>query len=314
MNIALLATEFMSPIAAPPKLRYAYYPGCVAQGACRELHESTVTLAAQLDIELIQLKQASCCGSGTFKEDSQLLEDVVNARNIALAESLGLPLLTHCSTCQGVIGHVDERLKAAQTKDPQYFDQVNGFLTQEGCSPYQGNGDVKHILWALVADYGLAALADRVTHKLSGLKCAAFYGCYILRGQDNGFDDPVNPESMENVFRTLGADAVVYPGRTQCCGWPISSYATDQSFQLAGGHLQAAIAAGADCIVTPCPLCHMQLDSRQPEIARITGQSLGIPILHLPQLVCLALGVAPTALGLDRHIVSTQSVLGKLNL
>jgi succinate dehydrogenase / fumarate reductase, cytochrome b subunit len=298
--------------AASPRLQYAYYPGCVAQGACRELHDSTLALAQRLDIDLIQLKKASCCGSGTFKEDSQLLEDVVNARNIALAESLGLPLLTHCSTCQGVIGHVDERLKTAKTEDPAYFEQVNGFLAKEGCSPYQGSGAVKHILWALVADYGLAALTDRVTRKLSGLNCAAFYGCYILRGQTNSFDDPVNPQSMENVFSAVGATPVLYPGRTQCCGWPLSSYATDQSFAMAGGHLQAAIAAGADCLVTPCPLCHMQLDSRQPEIERVTGQTLGIPVLHLPQLVCLALGVEPKVLGLDRHVVSTRSVLAKL--
>jgi succinate dehydrogenase / fumarate reductase cytochrome b subunit len=302
----------MRPIAPLKKLQYAYYPGCVAQGACRELHDSTVTLAEQLDIELIPLKKAACCGSGTFKEDSQLLEDVVNARNLALAEALGLPLLTHCSTCQGVIGHVDERLKNAQQQDPDYLMQVNGFLEQEGCSPYQGRGVVKHILWALVADYGLAALADRVTRKLSSLKCAAFYGCYILRGQDNGLDDPINPQSMENVFTAVGATAVLYPGRTQCCGWPISSYATDQSFVMAGSHLQAAIAAGADCLVTPCPLCHLQLDSRQPEIEQVTGQKLGIPVLHLPQLVCLALGVEPKVLGLDRHIVTTQPVLDKL--
>lgn len=304
-----------TPIATPPpQLQYAYFPGCVAQGACRELDQSTKAVAQALGIELVELKKASCCGSGTFKEDSQLLEDTVNARNIALAEQLGLPLLTHCSTCQGVIGHVDERLKAAQTENLAYFEQVNGFLTQQSCSPYQGSTEVKHILWALVGDYGLEAIASRVTKKLSGLRCAAFYGCYLLRSQKNGFDDPVNPQSMEKVFTALGAEVVMYDGRTQCCGWPLSSYATDQSFTMAGGHLQAAIAAGADCIVTPCPLCHMQLDSRQGEIEKVIGQPLQLPILHLPQLVALALGVSPTVLGLDRHLVSTRSVLERLGL
>ena len=99
-------------------LKYAYFPGCVAQGACRELYQSTQALTQALGIELIELKKAACCGSGTFKEDSQLLEDTVNARNIALAEELNLPLLTHCSTCQGVIGHVNERLKECQTSNP----------------------------------------------------------------------------------------------------------------------------------------------------------------------------------------------------
>lgn len=294
-------------------LKYAYFPGCVAQGACRELYLSTQALTQALGIELVELKKASCCGSGTFKEDSLLLEDTVNARNIALAESLNLPLLTHCSTCQGVIGQVDERLKEAHQSNPAYLEQINGLLQKEGCSPYQGSGEVKHLLWALVGDFGLEALQERVTRKLSGLKCAAFYGCYLLRAQKHiPHDDPYNPQSMENVFRAIGATPVDYRGRTQCCGWPLSSYATTQSFKMAGGHIQEAIAAGADCMVTPCPLCHLNLDSRQPEVERVIGEKLGLPVLHLPQLVALALGVNPEALGLERHIVSTRPVLEKL--
>lgn len=294
-------------------LKYAYYPGCVAQGACRELYISTQSLTQALGIELVELKKASCCGSGTFKEDSQLLEDTVNARNIALAESLHLPLLTHCSTCQGVIGHVDERLKECQLTNPDYLHKVNGLLQKEGCSPYQGSTEVKHLLYALVTDYGLEEITQRVTKKLSGLKCAAFYGCYLLRAQKSmPYDDPFQPEAMENVFRAVGATPVYYRGRTQCCGWPLSSYATTESFQMAGNHLQEALDNGADCIVTPCPLCHLNLDSRQPEVEKVIGQKLGLPILHLPQLIALALGVSPKELGLERHIVSTKPVLEKL--
>lgn len=296
-------------------LKYAYFPGCVAQGACRELYLSTRALSQALGIELIELKKAACCGSGTFKEDSQFLEDTVNARNIALAESLNLPLLTHCSTCQGVIGRVDERLKKSEQNDPEYLDRVNGLLKQEGCSPYKGSTSVTHLLWALVGDVGLETLQAKVTQKLSGLKCAAFYGCYLLRAQEQlPYDDPYDPRSMENVFHAVGATPVFYRGRTQCCGWPLSSYATTQSFKMAGGHIQEAIAAGADCLVTPCPLCHLNLDSRQPEVERVIGEKLGLPVLHLPQLVALALGVSPKELGLDRHIVSTRPVLEKLGL
>jgi succinate dehydrogenase / fumarate reductase, cytochrome b subunit len=166
-----------------------------------------------------------------------------------------------------------------------------------------------------VGDYGLEAITQRVTRQLTGLNCAAFYGCYLLRGQDHiPVDDPFNPQSMENVFRAVGATPIVYRGRTQCCGWPLSSYATEQSFKMAGMHLQAAIAAGADCLVTPCPLCHLNLDSRQPEVAKVIAQPLGLPILHLPQLVALALGVSPHELGLDRHVVSTAPILTKLGL
>jgi len=296
-----------------PTLKYAYFPGCVAQGACRELYQSTQALTQALGIELLELKKASCCGSGTFKEDSQLLEDTVNARNIALAEELKLPLLTHCSTCQGVIGRVDERLKEAQQTAPAYLDQINGLLQKESCSPYQGTTEVKHLLWALVADYGLEEIQSRVTRKLSGLNCAAFYGCYLLRSQThNPYDDPYQPESMENVFRAVGATPIYYRGRTQCCGWPLASYATDQSFKMAGMHIQEALDKGADCIVTPCPLCHLNLDSRQPEVEKVIDRKLGLPILHLPQLIALALGVEPQKLGLDRHIVSTRPLLEKL--
>jgi succinate dehydrogenase / fumarate reductase, cytochrome b subunit len=302
-------------ILSPTALKYAYYPGCVAQGACRELYMSTHELTQALGIELIELKKAACCGSGIFKETSQLLEDTINARNISLAEELNLPLLTHCSTCQGVLGHVDERLKEAQVQQPEYLAEVNGVLEEQGCSPYKGSTEVKHLLWALVGDYGLERLAERVQRKLSGLKCAAFYGCYLLRAQKTlPFDDPVHPSSMERIFETIGATPIYYSGRTQCCGWPISSYAPEQSFKIAGGRIGEAIAAGADCIVTPCPLCHLNLDSRQPEVEKVIGHKLGLPILHLPQLIGLALEIEPQKLGLDRHIVSTHPVLQKLGV
>jgi succinate dehydrogenase / fumarate reductase cytochrome b subunit len=311
-KVRLLLNKVMNSLPSS-SLKYAYFPGCVAQGACRELYLSTHELTQALGIELVELKKASCCGSGTFKEDSWLLEDTVNARNIALAEQLNLPLLTHCSTCQGVIGHVDDRLKESQTSNPAYIQQINGLLEQQGCSPYQGSTEVKHLLWALVGDYGLEAIQRRVTRKLTGLRCASFYGCYLLRAQKTlPFDDPYQPESMENVFRAVGATPVYYGGRTQCCGWPLSSYATQESFKMAGKRIQDAIAAGADCLVTPCPLCHLNLDSRQPEVENVIGQKLGLPVLHLPQLVALALGIAPNKLGLDRHIVSTRPVLERL--
>lgn len=291
-------------------MRYAYYPGCVARGACGELHLATTATAAALDIELIELQQAACCGSGTYKEDSQLLEDTVNARNIALAEALNLPLLTHCSTCQGTIGSVDRRLK---TDLPQR-DRVNQTLESQGCRPYAATTEVRHLLEVLVRDYGFERLAARVRRPLAGLKCASFYGCYLLRteGGIGHFDDPHQPRSLEDLFQTLGATPVDYPGRTQCCGWPLASYATKASFTLAGTHIQAAIAAGADCLVTPCPLCHLNLDSRQPEVEAVIGQKLGLPVLHMSQLVALALGIDPQELGLDRHVVSAQSVVQKL--
>ncbi|MEN9225845.1 MAG: CoB--CoM heterodisulfide reductase iron-sulfur subunit B family protein [Thermostichus sp. HHBFW_bins_43] len=302
------------PAEHPWPLRYAYYPGCVAQGACRELYDSTDQIARHLGIELVELEAASCCGSGTFKEESELLEDTVNARNLALAEALGLPMLTHCSTCQGVLGRVNEKLKAAKTSNPDYFHRIETLCQKGGCeSRYQGTGDVRHLLWMLVQDYGLERLQQQVKRPLKGLRCAAFYGCYLLRTHDiSRFDLAHNPCSMENLFESLGATPVWYRGRTQCCGWPISSYAPEQSFTMAGHHLLEALEAGADCLVTPCPLCHLNLDSRQPEVEGVIGRKLGIPILHLPQLVGLALGIPAEKLGLNRHVVQVETVLQKV--
>ncbi len=225
-----------------------------------------------------------------------------------------MPLVTHCSTCQGVLGRVDQKLKAAQIDRPDYLEQIHHLCQKSGCQQrYQGTGEVRHLLWVLVQDYGLEAIQAQVQRTLSGLKCGAFYGCYLLRAHDiQRYDDPHNPQALESLFTALGATPILYPGRTQCCGWPISSYAPQQSFTLAGRQISAAKAAGADCLVTPCPLCHLNLDSRQPEVEAVIGESLGLPILHLPQLVGLALGISPQALGLDRHVVSTEAVLEKV--
>ena len=296
------------PSSAPQSLRYAYYPGCVGKGACKELHGSTVAIAKALGIDLVELEQATCCGSGTFKESDPLLEDTVNARNIALAEAMELPLMTQCSTCQGVLGRVNDKLKVTS---PQRKAEVNQILATEGLQ-YQGTTEVLHLLWILLRDYGIERLQAKVRYPLRNLRCAAFYGCYLLRGQTvTRFDDPVNPESLEKVFRALGATPIYYDGRVQCCGWPLSSYATDNAFAMAGNHIKQAIDAGANCIVTPCPLCHLHLDSRQPEVAKSTGLTLGLPILHLSQLIGLGLGIEPKVLGLDRHIVSTKLLLEK---
>jgi succinate dehydrogenase / fumarate reductase cytochrome b subunit len=269
-----------------------------------------MAIAQSLGIELVELTAASCCGSGTFKETSDLLEDTVNARNIALAEALNLPLMTQCSTCQGVLGRVNDRLKVTH---PQQKALVNEQLAPDGVT-FQGSTEVIHLLWAILRDFGIERLQERVVRPLTGLHCASFYGCYLLRAQTvTRFDDPYAPESLEQIFRALGATPVYYQGRIQCCGWPLSSYATKAAFTMAGTHLSEAIAAGADCVVTPCPLCHLNLDSRQPEVARVIGRSLHLPILHLPQLIGLALGIDPEVLGLHRHIVSTLPVLQKLS-
>ena len=269
-------------------LRYAYFPGCVAQGACRELYLSTQALTQALGIELVELKKASCCGSGTFKEDSQLLEDTVNARNIALAESLNLPLLTHCSTCQGVIGHVDDRLKSAQKTNPAYLEQVNGLLKQEGCSPYKGSTDVKHLLWALVGDYGLEALQQKVTRKTLWLKVRLFLR--LLPTAIAANSALRRPPTAPNRWKTCSGRSVQPLSTTG--GAPNAVVGRSLAMQPSNlskwrvGTFKKRSPLEPICIVTPCPLCHLNLDSRQPEVAQVVGEKLGLPVFAFTPVSC----------------------------
>lgn len=290
-------------------LRYAFFPGCVSRGACKELYDATTIIAPLLGIELVELKTASCCGAGVIQEREPVLGDTINARNLALAEQLHLPLLTHCSTCQGVLTKANQKL----TSDMTYLDQINSMLKHDG-QKYNGTTAVKHLLWILVQDYGLENLKAKVKKPLKNLKCASFYGCYLLRpSQTMTFDDPRHPTSMERVFETLGATPVYYEGRTKCCGFPITMMNKEASLRMAGQQILDAKQHGADCIVTPCPLCHLNLDSRQPEAAGVIKQKLDMPILHLSQLIALALGVDSKTLKMQRHIVDTMSVIKKIS-
>jgi len=291
------------------RLKFAFFPGCVSKGACRELHDSTTVVAKLLGIELVELKDASCCGAGVIEERSPKLMDSLNARNLAMAESLKLPMLTQCSTCQGVLSKARQKLA-----DKDYRAEINNIIGHEGHS-YGGTTDVRHLLWVLAEEVGVEELKKRVVRPLKGIKLAAFYGCYLLRPSSTmKFENPNDPSSMEDIFRALGAEPVIYPGRLKCCGFPVAMMNKESSFRMAGNNLLEAKGMGSDAIVTPCPLCHLNLDSRQPEVAGFLKKEIGLPILHLSQLVALALGANPKELRLDKHIVSTRPFLRKLGL
>ena len=290
------------------QLRYAFFPGCVSKGACRELYDSTRIITSILGIDLVELEKASCCGAGVIEEIKPRTADALNTRTLGMASKLGLPIMTQCSTCQGVLSQVNHRLK----NDKTLLEEMNQVIEHQGYA-YDGTTEVKHLLWILIQDYGLENVAKHVAYKLHGIKLASFYGCYLLRPSTvMQFEkDPQNPESLENVFTMLGAEPVIYDGRTKCCGFPISMMDLKSSFTMAGKNLIEAKPKGADAIVTPCSLCHLNLDSRHPDVEKVMGQKIDLPILHLSQLVGLALGVDAKKLKLDKHIVSTKLFLEK---
>jgi len=287
-------------------LKYAYYTGCAAKGVCPELHESTLAVAKALGIELIELTASSCCGAGVIGELEHDMQLAMNARNLAQAEHLGLDMMTVCGTCQGVLSRAHKELSDTGTRE-----RVNGVIAEAG-GVYMGRATPMHLLWVLIKDVGLARLEQKVVRPLKGLKVGPFYGCYILRPSEYlSFDDPYNPKSLEQVIRALGAEPVDYSGRTKCCGFPIVLEQEQNAMRMVGTNLLEARDKGADCLVTPCPLCHMNLDLYQTRAEKEMHRPIELPILHLPQLVGLALGLRPSDLGLQRNMVDTSPLIAQ---
>jgi len=289
-------------------MKVAYWPGCVSRGFTPELHGAMAAVAPLLDIELIELDRANCCGAGVIAEHNQELADTLNARTFALAQQVeGAELMMNiCSTCQGAQSECQERLDA----NGEYRDHVNQTLSSEGLT-YEKGLTNKNFLWLLVEEFGLDELRSRVKRPLSNLKVGPFYGCYIVRPRDRLGIDAEHPRDhyLEQVIEALGGTVIEYAGMRKCCGFPIITMNKQASLKQAGRHLGDAVDAEADCLVTPCPLCHLNLDLQQPLAEEVVGRDLAMPVLHLPQLVGLALGLQPKELGLNRHVVRPTSVI-----
>ena len=293
-------------------MKLAYWPGCVSRGFTPELHGSMALVADRLGIELVTLDRANCCGAGVIAEHNQELADSLNARTFALAQSTGLAMMNICSTCQGAQSECQQRLDA----DSAYRAHINEILAEEELE-YVKDRDGwtnKNLLWILVEDLGLDTLAEQVKRPLSGLRVGPFYGCYIVRPKHRlGYEEhPERDLYLEKVIEALGGEVVAYDGSRKCCGFPVITMNRDTSLRQAGTHIGDALDAGADCLVTPCPLCHLNLDMQQPEAAKVVNRDLGLAVLHLPQLVGLALGFEPKELGMPKHIASTEWVEERL--
>ena len=257
------------------------------------------------------MKTASCTGSGVLQEKNQRLGDTLNARTFALAERSGLPLLVICSTCQGVMSQANKRL----TSDADYLASVNEDLAEEGLE-YKGTVEPKHLMWAIIEDIGIDTLKAAVTRPLTGFKVAPFYGCYIVRPSSAlDFDDnPERKDSLERVIEAVGAEVVDFDGKTACCGFPILTINQTASLTMVANHTGEAKHKGAMAMVTPCPLCHLNLDGYQPQASKIRRQPIDLPIIHFPQMLGLAMGIDPQAMRLNKHIVSTTKLLSAMAL
>ena len=291
-------------------MKYALYAGCVSKGGCGELYPATLKVSERLGIELVELEDVGCTGAGVLPE---YLSDPINARTFAKAEKIGLPIMTICSTCQGVMSQANHRLKA----NPAYREEINReYLADEGLE-YQGTLEIKHLLWVLFEDLGIEELKSKIQRPLTGLKISPFYGCYLRRPPEIMMPTPETKQRstyLDQLIGILGAEFTDIAGKGKCCGFPILQASEENSLAMAARHTGEAKGKGADAMVTPCPLCHLNLDGNQHRAEAQVGAKIGLPILHLPQFVGLALGFDAAEMNLQRHIVPTGPVAAKVEM
>ncbi len=290
------------------KLTYALYTGCTARESTPELLKSTLAVAKKLDIELVLLDEASCCGASHLQDFDDFLSLVLNARNICYAEKRGLDMVTICNTCQLNTAMTKKRLD----ENEELKAKVNEALSEVGLE-YKGTSNVRHFLYALIEDYGLDNLRKKVVKPLSSLNIAAFYGCHNIRPSElhhhfnRTKETPYNPTSLDDLIEALEGNSVDYDHKTKCCGFHVDLQAPKTSNILTGNALADAFDNNADVMVTPCPLCHLNLDVKQKAAAKTINREITLPVLHLPQLIGLALGCTPQELGLNHHVTEVPA-------
>jgi succinate dehydrogenase / fumarate reductase, cytochrome b subunit len=291
-------------------VRVAYYKGCLASLSAKELDTSTQALAPKLGIELEELESVTCCGAGDIHEAEPDYYLHLNARILAYAEATGSDtLMTICNVCTLNLRQANHMLR----NDEALLARVADNLERVGAPRYTGAVEVQHFLWLIAQGDGYEQLKE-VAHKgLKGLKVAPFYGCQILRPSKlMGFEDPDRPWSLEAIIEACGGEAIDYPAKIKCCGFPIIQAREETALGELIQPIEQSLEAGADVMVTPCPLCHLSLDAWQQKLEAATGRRYQMPILHLSQLIGVAAGLEDSELRFRRHVVSVTPVLEKL--
>jgi succinate dehydrogenase / fumarate reductase, cytochrome b subunit len=292
--------------------KVAYYKGCLASLSAKELDISTQALAPKVGLELDELDAVTCCGAGDIHEAEPDYYLHLNARILAYAEATGSDLLmTVCNVCTLNLRQANLALQ----NDEGLLARVNTNLEAVGAPPYSGSVEVKHLLWLIAEGEGYDLLKDAAHKGLKGLKVAPFYGCQILRPSKLlGFEDPDRPHSLEAIIEACGGEAIDYPAKIKCCGFPIIQAREETALGELIQPLEQATEAGADAMVTPCPLCHLSLDAWQSKLKAATGKDFQLPILHLSQLIGVAAGLEDSELKFRRHVVSVKPVVEKLQV
>ena len=285
---------------------YTYYPGCSLESAHSSYSDSTIKCFKHLDCNLIELEDWNCCGATAYMSVKEAVGFAIAARNLAIAGKHNRDVMAPCSSCYTILAKTHRYLKAL----PEFHSKINECLQEDGLR-YDLNVNVRHPLDILINDIGLDKIKSKAKYSLEGLKIANYYGCQIVR-PEKGFDDREEPMTMDNLFSCLGAENVYYPMKVKCCGGMLMTTFEDVALKLSKEIIECAVLNGANCIVTTCPLCQMNLEAYQGEINKRFGTNFEMPILFFTQVMGLAFGFTNKEMGIDKNLTPEISISGAL--
>jgi len=287
-------------------MKYAFYPGCAVHSSSKEYGDSCKAISRVLDVELVEIPDWNCCGAvDAIYSYKPLYSVALDARNLSLAERMGMDIVTLCSACYYTLSRTNKLLR----EDSGLKNKVEEALSSAGLN-YNGGVKVRHFLEVLLSDVGLEKIGEKVKIPLTTLNVASYYGCFLVRPPDLiSFDDSEHPTSLDELVEALGASKVEYYGKIRCCGASLGITDEEVMLELSKNILLNARDAGANCMITACPLCHFNLDAKQKDIGLKFDLEIDLPVLHFTQLIGLAFGIEPKELGLHKICVSPKKIL-----
>jgi len=276
-------------------MKVAVYWGCVIPTMQYAYEMSVREVMPRLGVELVDLENASCCGT-PVQSVNMYAAVYVGARNIAIAEKMGFnDLLAVCNGCHLSLSEATHFL----SRDEKLREEINSLLKDEELQ-FSGKIKIWHTIDFLHDVVGEVAIKKAITHPLNDVKLAVHYGCHILRPSSVGtVDDPENPQKLDRLIEWLGAKSIPYPEKLDCCGSMLMLSHPDAAFTFAGLKMKAVQELGVDALVDSCPSCQNMFDMRQKSAAATTGAKLNLPVLYYTQLLGLALGIPQEKLGLN---------------
>lgn len=283
-------------------MRVSYFPGCTLNTTGKGFDRAVRAASAAVGLELAELQEWNCCGATYPLIIDNMLELAAPAHVLVSARGEGSILTTACTTCYNVLKRTNRFIR----EHPDERDRLNTFVEAE----YSGEVEVKDILHLLRDDIGFAAIQAAVQKPLAGLRVAAYYGCMVLRPPaEVAYDDPDSPRSLDDLMVALGATPVEYPHKNECCGAYLAVSAPDVTREMVYTILRSAGAAGADAVVTNCPLCQFNLDRQQSTMHQYHAGYQARPVFYFSQLMGIALGLDPSEYGWERHYIDARPLL-----